>query len=191
MKKSGIITLLLFFVFPISALAKRQIWKLKHGQVSVDLPTRWRAYQNKLGMDLILESPLRRTSSHSRKLASAKNPSTLIFIQSLGENQDHERTSKSFNAVLTDYEKNKRQQIKVLKGKPLLFFKKTTSKWSNKVTAHTRGVRYVVGHQKVEEHTLWIECKKQLFHMKIVFPQLNSSPVDTVNKFTKTFSCSA
>jgi hypothetical protein len=151
-------------------------YNLKNSKVYFEIPSKWSAHKNILGLPLVLTSPLKKKSRIivSVTPTNIKGENNLFFDE------------KNYSSYISGRQK----WVKEKKGTIKSIYKYKKLDWNNIKNIHRAGYTYTLSKNEFEEFSYYLKCNTQLFHIKSL-RRINEFPHDksTLDKMLKSFRC--
>ena len=151
--------------------------ELEKAHVQVKLPDQWKTYEDILGMPLLLKGP-------------TKNGKRAVIMITPTEVIDIRFDEKSLKEKEENYQKGRLEWLKKYNGDLQKFYSYKLQSWKNVKRIHRVGMRYTLQDKVYEEFSFYFNCKKQLFHVKALYPlkEFRAQKQDILN-IVKSFNC--
>lgn len=184
MKKLLALVLCLFLsgIQPFSH-AKANSWiELKRARVSIDKPQNWKTFKDLLGFPLVVTSPKKKNSG---RIVIGITPSDIKDYPFVKESDPD-----SFKNNYQTYRSDAIKWMSNKSGKIKEFFPYKKEKWKNTGDVHHYGFRYDLGDLTFVEHSYYLLCQGQLFHIKALYREKEFKKDEPkIRKVLNSFNC--
>jgi len=178
LKKLSVVFVALTLVISSPATAAKGKWtKIKHAEIFLKTPKKWKGYKNMLGIPYMLVSPMKQISRITISVTPTKGKNAKLSFSKDGDadtayKKGREKYLKSISATMKDYYPHK------------------IIDWENVKAVQTIGFKYFHGGNHFIERTYIFACNKQIFHMKSKYRHEEFPDGDEqVESIVKTFNC--
>ncbi|GAB4012470.1 MAG: hypothetical protein Fur0010_08380 [Bdellovibrio sp.] len=176
MKKVQFVFLIGFFCFVEAVFANDWIF-LNKAKVKFLLPKGWVAQKDLMGIPLVIYSPIK------------INGRVTISITPTGID-DINLDKKILSDNWKDYKNGRLNWLEKVNGVSQEIFPYRNEDWGQLKNIHHVGHRYYLGDVHYTEHSYYVECDKQIFHIKSLYRyeefQKDEKSIESV---IKTFQC--
>lgn len=171
-----IILCLVFFSFGAYASSPTK-FKMKNGSISFLVPEKWENAKGLFGIQLMFLGPMK---SENRPVVTVES------TDFTGMHFDHEALEKNQK----EYQEGREAWLKKYDGKSLEFFKYQKKELKPKVTDHNIGYRFEIGANEFIEHSHYISCGSNLYHLKtLVRANEESANKASLEQILNSFNC--
>jgi len=179
LKRKTWLFLCLIVIVPIQLLfAKPTGWiDLGRAKVSFELPKKWKTFEKVMGFPLVITSP----RIKGARITISVTPSD---VRNFGfKDSDFSKNQNTF-------QEDALRWIGTKKGKVKEFFPYKKEEWSKSAIAHVYGWKYDLGETTYIERSMYVLCKKQVFHIKTMYKErFNAKDQPKIDKLLKSFRC--
>ena len=134
--------------------------ELERARVSFDKPHEWKTFKKLLGFPLVLTSP----QKNKARIVIGITPSDIKDYPFVKNNEPN-----SFQDNAKTYKNDAKKWMSNKSGMIKEFFPYKKEKWKNTGDVHHYGFRYNLGEIAFVEHSYYLLCQKQLFHIKTLY----------------------
>ena len=150
---------------------------LKRAKVSFDKPQNWKSFKNLLGFPLVLVGPMKKGA----RITMGVTPSDI---------KDYPYKKNGFKNSAKTYKNDAKKWISTKDGSIKEFFPYKKVTWKNTGNVHSYGFRYNLGEIAFVEHSYYLHCQGQLFHIKTLYREkLFKHDEKKINTVLDSFNC--
>ena len=167
----------LLFLIPFAAFSATQKLRFKDQQFLVSMPQDWKAVNELYGIPITLLGPMinNETRAVIQVIPTGEKSSTLTI-------KDSEDFSKK-------YAEGRRQWIKSQNGNVIDILPGKLSQTSKGILILEAGVSYQIHQKSFAERTYYVQCPKQIVHLKIVLNVGLIQSMPTAESIVRSFQC--
>lgn len=170
---------MIIIIIPLShVFANSSGWiDLGRAKVSLEVPKKWKTFEKVMGFPLLVTSPMK----NGTRVTVSITPSD---IKNFGFKDS------DFSKNENNYKEDALRWLGTRHGEAKEFYPYKKEEWSKSTIAHVFGWRYDLGGIIFVEKSMYVLCKKQLFHIKAMYKEKwNKKDAPTINEMLKSFKC--
>jgi hypothetical protein len=164
-------------MLPLAFASAPTKFKMKNGSVSFIVPEHWENANGLFGVQLMLLGPMKSENRPVVTVESTDFAGMTFDSSSLKKNEK-------------EYQEGRTEWLKKYNGKSLEFFNYQSTELASKITDHHIGFRYEIGNSEFVEHSHYITCGKNLYHLKTLLrANEESAHKPSLDKMINSFTC--
>jgi len=166
-----------FILLSVATASSGEWIELNKADVKIELPKNWTAQKDLLGMPLVIYSPIK------------ENGRVTISITPTGI-EDAGLTSEGLEKGWSKYKEGRLNWLKRVGGNSDVVFPYQNENWKNIKNIHHVGHRYYLADVHYTEHSYYVECEKQIFHIKSLYRyEEYKNEEKHIEEVVKSFDC--